>query len=150
MLHILNGDATAAIFRQTGIPGKLLVWREILSEGPIGGHALPADFWQARQHYLTQTYQEDAVSCFIKVTAEVKLLATYPQHDAVVLWFEHDLLCQVNLSYILHWFAQHDSESTPLSLVCIGEHPDKPNFKGLGELVPFNLRPCFQLAKYFR
>ncbi|QNF33230.1 DUF1835 domain-containing protein [Adhaeribacter swui] len=144
MLHILNGDATATIFKQTDLPGKnILVWREILSEGPIVDHTLPADFWQTRQHYLTQTYQEDAVTYVLKVTAEVKLLETYPQHEEVVLWFEHDLLCQVNLLYLLHWFAQRDLGNTKISLVCIGEHPDLPTFKGLGELSPVQLAALF-------
>jgi hypothetical protein len=140
MLHILNGDATAAIFKKADIPNQgTLVWREILSEGPIIEHALPADFWQARQHYLTQTYQEDAASYVLKVTAEVKLLETYPQHEEVILWFEHDLVCQINLLYILHWFTQHDLGSTQLSLVGIGEHPEKSDFRGLGELTPAQL-----------
>jgi hypothetical protein len=144
MLHILNGDATAAIFEQANLPGNgILVWREILSEGPIVDHALPADFWQARQHYMTHTYQEEAVTYVIKVTAEVKLLETYRQHKEVVLWFEHDLVCQVNLLYILHWFAQHDLGPTQLSLVSINVHPEKPDFKGFGELTPAQLAALF-------
>jgi hypothetical protein len=100
-----------------------LVWREILSEGPIVDHTLPANLCQARQHYLTQTYQEDAATYVIKVTTKVKLLETYPQHEEVISWFEHDLLCQVNLLYILHWFAQHNLGSTQISLVWINATP---------------------------
>ncbi|HUF93288.1 MAG TPA: hypothetical protein VMR23_12980 [Candidatus Limnocylindria bacterium] len=35
MLHVLNGDATASVFGRAGIPGHMLVWRDILCEGPV-------------------------------------------------------------------------------------------------------------------
>lgn len=144
MLHILNGDGTANTFKQADIPtDKIIIWREILSEGPIIAHHSPIDFWQARQHYIAQTYNEDVGTYVEKVTLEVKCLETYPQHEEVVLWFEHDLLCQVNLLYLLHWFSEHPLGNTRLSLVCIDSHPEKPGFKGLGELSPAQLTALF-------
>ena len=35
ILHILNGDSTRYGFEQTGIEGDIMVWREVLSEGPV-------------------------------------------------------------------------------------------------------------------
>lgn len=144
MLHILNGDGTANVFKQAGIPGEdIIIWREILSEGPIIDHHSAVDFWQARQHYIADMYNENALTYIDKVTAEVKRLETFLQHEEVVLWFEHDLLCQVNLLYLLHWFAQHQTGSTAISLVCIATHPEKPNFRGLGELSPAQLAALY-------
>ncbi|PSR55146.1 hypothetical protein AHMF7605_17355 [Adhaeribacter arboris] len=144
MLHILNGDGMAEPFKQAAIPADdCIVWREILSEGPIVDQDSTVEFWQARQHYITQTYQEAPTTYVLKVTTEVKHLDTYSQHNEVVLWFEHDLLCQINLLYLLHWFAQHNLNKTSLSLVCIGSHPEKPDFKGLGELSPEQLAALF-------
>ena len=144
MLHILNGDETAKVFTQAGIPADaVIVWREILSEGPIIDHHSPVDFWQARQHYIAETYNESAITYIDKVTAEVKRLETFGQHEEVVLWFEHDLLCQVNLLYLLHWFAKHQPGNTTISLVCITTHPEKPDFRGLGELTPAQLAALF-------
>ncbi|QMU27236.1 DUF1835 domain-containing protein [Adhaeribacter radiodurans] len=148
MLHILNGDGTANSFKKANIPADdYLIWREILFEGPIVDQGSVVDFWQARQHYISQTYQEAPTVYVLKVTTEVKRLATYNQHDEVVLWFEHDLLCQVNLLYLLHWFAQQNVTNTTLSLVCIGTHPEKPDFKGLGELSPEQLAALFPQRK---
>ena len=35
ILHILNGDATANSFAGTGLDGEIMIWREVLSEGPL-------------------------------------------------------------------------------------------------------------------
>jgi hypothetical protein len=61
----------------------------------------------------------------------------------VVLWFEHDLFCQVHLIYLLNWFGQRQLGQTKLSLICIGEFPGKPNFRGLGELNSDELASLF-------
>lgn len=143
MLHILNGDGTAGPFAQANIPAdEVIVWREILFEGPLR-LTPPEQFWPTRQRYLTQTYGEGPATYAEMVTAEVNRLENYTHHNEVVLWFEHDLLCQVNLLYLLHWFAPRDLGSTALSLVGIGSHPEKPNFKGLGELSPAQLVALF-------
>ncbi|MDQ4140033.1 MAG: RNA polymerase subunit sigma, partial [Bacteroidota bacterium] len=145
MLHILNGDGMAKPFKQAPIPANdYLIWREILFEGPIIVRGSPVDFWQARQHYISQTYQEAPTAYVLQVTAEVKRLETFSLHDEVVLWFEHDLLCQINLLYLLHWFAQQALNKTTLSLVCIGSHPEMPDFKGLGNLSPEQLAALFR------
>jgi len=35
MLHIVNGDATVARLTPADLPGEILVWRDILVEGPV-------------------------------------------------------------------------------------------------------------------
>ena len=142
MLHILNGDGTAGPFTQAQIPAdEIIVWREILFEGPLPEP--PDEFWPARQRYITQTYGEGPATYAERVTAEVKRLENYLHHDEVVLWFEHDLLCQVNLLYLLHWISLRNLGSTALSLVCLGSHPEKPDFRGLGDLSPAQLAALF-------
>src|SRR5438105_304644 len=34
MLHITNGDSVGGTLRQTGLPGDILTWKDILHEGP--------------------------------------------------------------------------------------------------------------------
>ncbi|HKY30097.1 MAG TPA: hypothetical protein VJM12_19355, partial [Pyrinomonadaceae bacterium] len=70
-------------------------------------------------------------------------LASYIEHDEVVLWFEHDLFCQINLLYLLDWFSERELGNTRLSLVFIGEYPGVPNFRGLGELTPEQMASLF-------
>ena len=40
--------------------------------------------------------------------------------------------------------ARHRGARPPLSLVCIGEHPAVPSFKGLGQLTPHQLASLFE------
>jgi len=35
MLHIVNGDATLTRLAPAALPGDVLVWRDILVEGPV-------------------------------------------------------------------------------------------------------------------
>jgi len=35
MLHVTNGDSVLAVFREAGIPGTYLAWRDVLHDGPV-------------------------------------------------------------------------------------------------------------------
>ena len=48
MLHVLNGDATAAVFAGASLTGERLVWRDILVEGPV---AAGTGSWSATSTY---------------------------------------------------------------------------------------------------
>jgi len=49
-------------------------------------------------------------------------LERFRDHDRVLLWFEHDLFCQINLAYLLDWFSRRKRGKTKLFLICIGKH----------------------------
>ena len=74
---------------------------------------------------------------------EEKLAAAISSHEEIVLWFEHDLFCQVHLVYLLDWFASQNLRETKLSLICINEFPGKEDFRGLGELSADELTSLF-------
>lgn len=142
-LHILNGDATAYSFRKSGIAGDTLVWREVLSEGPAPGDLSEEEFWRVRFEWLGKTYKEREEELESKVGGERAKLEQFRDFNEVVLWFEHDLVCQVNLIYLLSFFAGQPAGSTTLSMVSINSHPEVPNFKGLGELSPEQLAKLY-------
>src|SRR6185295_8402606 len=75
--------------------------------------------------------------------AEEQTLQSYTEHEEVVLWFEYDLFCQVNLLYLLDWFSRASLDQTKLSLINVGTFPGKENFRGLGELSPDELMSLF-------
>jgi hypothetical protein len=68
-------------------------------------------------------------------------LAQHGAYDELVLWFEHDLFDQLNLIQLLTWVRGTLPAAKPVSLVCIGSFPGRPDFKGLGELTPAELEP---------
>src|SRR6266508_1132646 len=134
MLHIHNGDSSAETAKQSSLAGEQFAWRESLITGPTPSK-LSADEWRrVRARHLSESYGVNEKECIRDLLSQEQTLASFPEHDEVILWFEYDLFCQVHLLYLLNWFSQRDLETTKLSLICIGNFPGKENFRGLGEL----------------
>ncbi|MDQ5844566.1 MAG: RNA polymerase subunit sigma-24 [Acidobacteriota bacterium] len=143
MLHIHNGDASANTAKQSSLPGEHFAWREALIDGPTPA-GLEVDEWRTlRASHLSDSYGVDRDQCEQDLRYQEEKLASFGEHDEVVLWFEHDLFCQVHLIYLLQYFAQQDLGKTRLSLVCINEFPGRENFRGLGELTAEQLASLF-------
>ena len=109
MLHVLNGDATATVFAAAGLPGDVLVWRDILVEGPLTAEWTAPTALAARAAYLATRLAIDPERYLSGVRAQEEGLAGALRHDEVVLWFEQDLFCAVNLWYLLTWFSRRPS-----------------------------------------
>lgn len=106
-LHVLNGDASLAAFSAAKLPGQVLVWREVLSEGPTFYNLKEKDFWQKRQDFITSEYGAPADKYKQKVLDEVQKLQGIGAFFEVVLWFDSDMMCQVNLLYLLQRLQQN-------------------------------------------
>jgi hypothetical protein len=143
MLHVYNGDSTAETARAAEIPGEHLAWREALVCGPAPADLAESDFNELRAQHLAAAYGVPIEKCRAELWALHEALASFPEHDEVVLWFEHDLFCQVQLIYLLNWFASRELGKTRLSLVCINEFPGVHPFHGLGELNGQQLQSLF-------
>ncbi len=133
MLHIHNGDASADVAKQSSLPGEHFAFREALIDGPTPSGLSQSNWRQIRARHLSESYGVNE-ECVSELSAQEAKLATFREHEEVVLWFEHDLFCQVHLIHLLNWFGQQQLGQTKLSLICVGEFPGKPNFRGLGEL----------------
>src|ERR1043165_9417066 len=134
MLQIFDGDSSAGTARNANLPGQLLAWREALICGPAPNNLSEAEFLEVRAQHLSSAYGADLNQVRGGLRAQHDALASFRDHEEVVLWFEHDLFCQVHLVYLLNWFAQRELGETKLSLICIGEFPGVPSFAGLGQL----------------
>jgi len=134
MLHIHNGDSSAGTAKQSAMPGEHVAWREALIDGPTPAGIEGEEWRKLRARHLTEFYGVESGETESALRIQEDKLAGYPEHDEVILWFEHDLFCQTNLIYLLNWFAERNLGRTKLSLICIGEFPGLPNFRGLGEL----------------
>lgn len=143
MLHIHNGDSSADIARQSSLTGEHFAWREALIEGPTPGGLTGPEWFGSRARHLTEFYGVDPAETESGLRIQEEKLRSYTDHDEVVLWFEHDLFCQTNLMYLLSWFAERNLGNTKLSLICIGEFPGLPSFRGLGELDPDQMASLF-------
>ncbi len=143
MLHIHNGDASAEIAKQSTLPGEHFAWREALIDGPTPANVKGDEWRKLRANHLSNTYEIGFNEVENELRSQEQKLSTSSEHDEVILWFEHDLFCQVNLLYLLDCFAQRELGKTKLSLIFVGEFPGVPNFRGLGELSPEQIGSLF-------
>jgi hypothetical protein len=143
MLHIHNGDSSANTAKESDMPGEHVGFREALIAGPTPGNASAEEWKKIRARHLAEAYGLTEQGCETDLTKQEEMLAGSMAHDEVVLWFEHDLFCQVNLIYLLDWFSHRTPADTKLSLVCIGEFPGIESFRGLGQLGPAELSSLF-------
>lgn len=138
MLHIVNGDTVADLMKRGGMPGDVLVWRELLTEGPVSRDAFTAEMIGRRAAYMEKQFGVPAALFREHSIRQHETLADFRRYRDVVLWFEHDLFDQTMLLYLLHWFAAAGREAgfgaTRLHLLCIGEFPGTERFTGLGAL----------------
>src|SRR5438477_3306195 len=143
MLHIHNGDSTAGTARKADLPGEHLAWREALICGPTPRGLSDDDFWQLRARHLSDAYGVKAQDCEKELRQQQEILARFYDHEEVVLWFEHDLFCQLHLIYLLNWFARRELGETKLSLIGIDNFPGIDDFRGLGQLNEEQLASLF-------
>jgi hypothetical protein len=143
MLHVHNGDSTADTAKQSSLAGEHFAFRESLITGPTPSGLSDNEWRKVRAAHLSESYGDDESECEQGLLRQEEKLASFSDHDEVVLWFEHDLFCQLHLLYLLDWFSHRDLGKTKLCLICIGEFPGKENFHGLGELNTEELTSLF-------
>jgi hypothetical protein len=131
LLHILNGESLAYTLAETNVPGERFAFRDVLINGPAPA-GLSDDEWRAiRAQHLSEAYGVPPAECESGFSLQQKTLASAIEHDEVVLWFDHDLFCQLNLLYLLNHFANADLGKTRLSLICTGEFLSECNAEQL-------------------
>jgi len=140
MLHVVNGDETAARLAPVALPGEVLVWRDILIEGPVAADhdvdALAAE----RAPWLAARFGIPADEYRAAARAEADGLARARAHDEVVLWFEQDLFCVANLAHLAAWIER----TRPAARVTL-VFPEDP----LGRAAPETLRSLFEARAPF-
>jgi hypothetical protein len=151
ILHILNGDSTLYGFNETGLDGDTMVWREVLSEGPLQENISSASFWTARSEWISKTFNEPIEDYQHKMIDELgKLNGSY---EEINLWFEFDLHCQVNLLGVMQMLNQQTNMSLPaVYLICPACYPGVDDFRGMGQLNGDQLEDLYdskeQLSKW--
>jgi Domain of unknown function (DUF1835) len=144
MLHITNGDSVGGTLRQTGLPGDLVIWKDILHEGPTPAGLSLGQMSQLRARFLADCalgpYEEILADFLSRDTT----LAQFAAHQEVILWFEHDLYDQLQMIQLLDWFSHQDRTPSTISLICINAFPGFAHFTGLGQLNASQLRSLYE------
>lgn len=133
ILHITNGDCLNDRLKKLDIQGEFGVWREMLCEGKTIFEVGSPTFMEMRKAFLHETYQIDPSYYDDHFGTELNSIAGASQYDKVVLWFEYDLFCHINLIAAIS-FLESVSYQGPLYLVCSGRVEGEKELKGLSEL----------------
>jgi hypothetical protein len=132
--------------RQANFPGEHFAFREILVEGPTPA-ALAVEEWRRmRIDYLSPggSNREEVER---DMSRQEELLDSISRYEEVVLWFEHDLFCQIHLIYLLNRFADVVRGNARLSLICIDRFPGIEDFRGLGQLTAEQMASLFDTRR---
>ena len=134
-LLITNGDATANLLKAANIPGDVLVWRDPMFTGPFPASATMEELAIIRGKHLgdPQDKGEAAIRDFQLRDHHLQSCARY---ERINLWFEHDVLDQLQLLQILDWFCKNAGAQMDLHLICINQFNGVHSFRGLGQLSP--------------
>src|SRR5215467_9824573 len=95
MLHVTNGESVS--LRDTGLPGEILVWLDVLHEGPVPAGLDAAELRRVRGIFLDAEWPRATPAEMELARRDARLTA----HDEITLWFEHDLFDQLQLIQIL-------------------------------------------------
>jgi hypothetical protein len=122
MLHVVNGDATLALLKQSPVKGTFLVWKDMLMEGPVAEKAGGLDL-KARAAFLRDNYGGDPAKYQSNMKALFGALEQAAKgKDEVVFWFEEDFFCQIHLVYLLAHLPAGLKKQGRAWVIC----PEKP------------------------
>lgn len=127
---------------QSGIPGRFVVWPDILYEGPTP-LATGEEWIAARTAHLIGVSDHSSQDVAARYRRDDAALESFREHDEVIFWFEHDLFDQLLLIRQLWWMGvrgagtgAHPARTGPrFSLVCRDMY--------LGPLKPDAFAPLF-------
>jgi hypothetical protein len=141
VLHLRCGQDILPQLADAGLPGDAAAWDDPLCEGPLREWPDDGARREERSAWLAARYGRGAADVLAGLERADTALARAGREDEVVLWFEHDLFDQAILAFLLHRLGEIARERT--RLICIGSHPEVPDFVGLGQLTPGQLAGLF-------
>lgn len=142
-LHISNGDELTEKMLELDLPGQMIVWREMLCEGKTIQEVGSREFIKERKKFLNQYYNISHVDYEEKFLNELKELKKAKSFDYIVLWFEFDLFCHINMLAAISYILTHH-EKKPFYLVC------SKKLKGEKELTPLSQLTQKQLLNHYK
>jgi hypothetical protein len=133
ILHITNGDSTTNYLQKLNIQGDFITWREMLCEGKTEVKVGSEQFWKSRFDFLKQSYKITKKQFIDLTLKEYRNLCNQKTQEEIVLWFEHDLFCQVNMLAVISWLKRY-RKGRKVSLVCSGSIHGSDKLYGLSQL----------------
>lgn len=146
LLHITNGDAFTDRLKSLPYQGDIITWREMLCEGKTISTVGSETFWKTRFEFLNENYKVSKSWFIEKTLKEYRSLCNHKQQDQIVLWFEYDLFCQINMLAVISWLKTHRRHAE-ISLVCSGKEKGSSKLMALNELDDERLAALYENRK---
>lgn len=141
ILHITNGGSLTNYLKELDFDGVFLTWEEMLCEGPTVASIDSEEFFNKRKSFLKEVYKIEIDKKEYK--KELDKLNNWKDYQEVILWFEYDLFCHINLIAVISLLHQREID-LPLYYVCSGRVEGEKNLTGLTELNPEQLFQHFE------
>ncbi len=142
ILHITNGGVLTSYLKELQVEGEIVTWQEMLCEGPTQEVIHTSALIEARDKFLKEFYDIEIDLQKIDFALS-QLNNANDRYDEVVLWFEYDLFCHINMLAVISMLKQKNI-TLPKYLVCSGRVPGIKGLKGLPEL------SAEQLLKHYK
>ena len=133
ILHITNGDSTTNYLKKLHFSGSFITWREMLCEGKTTVDVGSETFWKNRFDFLKTSYNISKRKFIDFTLKEYRTLCSKKESKEIVLWFDHDLFCQINMIAVISWLKTYRS-GYHISLVTSGKIKGNKKLKSLSEL----------------
>jgi hypothetical protein len=132
--HITNGDAVVPELAAAADvpPDDVLVWREVLHDGPVPEGLGPDALAQVRAHHIAsrswahaEGVEPSAATALALFRERDARLASFPAHGEVALWFEDDLFDALLLAQVCDRLASRPGPVTRVRL----PHPPRSDLR---------------------
>jgi Domain of unknown function (DUF1835) len=144
ILHILNGYNILPILEKSKIKGDVVVWREMLCEGPLHKEVGSDEFWMSRYSYFEKELEINRLEYYDKSISEIVKLEDVSNYKDIVLWFEFDLFCQVNLLAACTYLLDNYVKKANYYLICTGKVKGKEELQSLSDFTPLEFNTLFE------
>ena len=134
--HITNGDVTTNVLRdKLCIKESIFTWRELLCEGKTCTNFGSEQFWKSRFEFLSSIYNISKREYISKTIKEFKNICNTKEQEEIILWFDSDLFCQINLVGLISWLKKNRKGVTIslVSLICEVDFSGKSSFYNLSK-----------------
>jgi hypothetical protein len=141
--HITSGDIAGKRLAKAGLGGEVLVWHDILYDGPRQPGWPGEEMLSARALFLEEFTAGGLDRELILKTfhEQYQRLADAASCARIVLWFDACLFDQSMLAHILTCLA--DKGIRRVELLCVDAFPGIEPFHGLGQLQPEQLASLY-------
>ena len=135
-MHLLCGDQSGQILRNSSVPGDVQVWMETFIDGPVPRDVSESEWRMVRAKYLASLFSDPLPVDPEQAGLRYERLKEGRNYREVLLWFDACMFDQTIMIHLIDRLSRLDLGDAKLSLICPGEFPGFDTFHGFALLTP--------------